>query len=65
MNWKRCPNLLRFQCSAIKGATKWMVEWPSIVFGLAEIGVYAKKASKGHTYHLVCVQLTLKFGVPG
>ena len=65
MDWKRCPNLFRFWHGAVKGAAKWMVEWPDIVCGLVGIGAYARRTSEGGTYCPVCIWLSFKSGVPG
>ena len=47
MDWKISPNLFRFWLCTVKGATKWMVEWPDIVCGLVGIGAYARMMSEG------------------
>ena len=65
IGWRRCPNLFRFCNSTAKDTTKWMVELPDIVYGLLEIGAYARTASEGATYCPVCIWLTFKTRVPG
>ena len=45
---RRCPKLFRFQHGTAKGATKWMVELPNIVYRLVGIGVYARMVRGGH-----------------
>ena len=57
---RRCLNLFRFWCGTAKGATKWMVELPNIVYRLVGIGTYARMASEGGTYGLVCIWLAFK-----
>ena len=62
--WRKCPKLYRFQYSAEKGATKWMVELLEIVHRLVGIGAYAKTALEGATYCPVFIQLAFKSGAP-
>ena len=57
VDWKKCPNQFRFWLSTVRGAIKWMVEWPDIVCGLAGISAYARMAFEGGTYCPVCIQL--------
>ena len=59
------PRPVQVLAGAVKGAIKWMIEWPNIVSGLVGISAYARMALKGGTHCLVCVQLTFKTGVLG
>ena len=60
-----CQNLFRFQCSAAKGAAKWIVEQPDFILRRADcLGAYARAVLERGTYCPACVWFAFRVWIP-